>query len=190
MAHQDYVSRSRSPKKKNNPYKKKAAEAPQGTPLKVKFIGLFTLVALSAFGYFLWTIKDADTATNETVVAPKAKSSSTKATNNELPEPPKEKWAYMEQLKTKEVEEGQYEVTDKGPWQMQCGSFRTRNQAEVLKAKIAFTGITSIIREARGKNGLWYKVILGPYDKKRGAERDKHKLKSNNVNYCQIWLWR
>jgi len=186
MAHQDYVSRSRSSSKKNNPYKSKSAEAPQGAPLKVKLIGIFTLLAVLLFGYFLWSIKDKQP---EATPAQPQKAA-VKPKENELPEPPKEKWAYMKELKTKEVEEGQYEVKDKGPYQMQCGSFKTQKQAEVLKAKIAFTGIASTIRQTAGKNGTWYKVILGPYAKKRDAEKDKHKLKNNNVNYCQIWLWR
>ena len=186
MAHQDYVSRSRAPSKKNSPYRKKPADVPQGVQLKVKLIGIFTLVSLVLFGYFLWSIKDKQAQVNNT---PEQKTIAA-ANENALPEPPKEKWAYMKELKTKEVEEGQYEVTNKGPYQMQCGSFKTQRQAEVLKAKIAFTGIASTIRETAGKNGTWYKVILGPYTKKRDAEKDKHKLKNNSVNYCQIWLWR
>jgi cell division protein FtsN len=63
-------------------------------------------------------------------------------------------------------------------------------QAEILKATIAFTGLTSQISESKGKNGIYYKVFLGPYERKREAEKDKHKLKSNNVNGCQIWLWK
>jgi len=190
MAHQDYVSRSRTPNKKSNPYKKNQNQAPQGASMKVKLIGLFTLVAISVFGYFLWVIKDSQQDVAPVPVEKTATKTATNTTEKDLPEPPKEKWAYMEELKTKEVEEGQYEVTDRGPWQMQCGSFRTKKQAEVLKANIAFTGIASTIRQVSGKNGTWYKVLLGPYEKKRSAERDKHKLKTNNVNYCQIWLWR
>ena len=96
----------------------------------------------------------------------------------------------MKDLKNKQVEEGHYEVEEKGPYQMQCGSFRTLNQAETLKAKIAFVGIESQVRKTTGKNGTWYKVVLGPYSRKRAAEADKHRLKSNNINYCQIWLWQ
>ncbi|MEW6981044.1 SPOR domain-containing protein [Colwelliaceae bacterium 6471] len=188
MAHQDYVSRSRSPNKKNSPYKKKSAETPQGGSLKVKIIGLITLIALGLFAYFLWTIKDNQPVKDVQPTQTSPKSATDNA--NKLPEPPKEKWAYMKELQTKEVEEGEYEVTENGPYQMQCGSFKTQQQAEALKANIAFTGISSQIRKTTGKNGIWYKVILGPYAKKRTAEKDKHKLKNNSINYCQIWLWR
>ena len=106
-----------------------------------------------------------------------------------MPAPPKEKWAYIEKLKSREVEEGQYEVKTKGPYKMQCGSFRTKKQAEVMKATIAFSGLSAKISSAKGSNGTWYKVFLGPYAKKRQAEKDKHKLSSNNISTCQIWNW-
>ena len=73
---------------------------------------------------------------------------------------------------------------------MQCGSFKTQKQAETLKARIAFSGLEAQVKSVSGKNGTWHKVYLGPYPRKRLAEKDKHKLKRNNINYCQIWLWR
>ena len=88
------------------------------------------------------------------------------------------------------IEGGQYEVKEKGPYKMQCGSFKTSKQAETLKARIAFSGLEAQVKSVAGKNGTWHKVFLGPYPRKRLAEKDKHTLKRNNINYCQIWLWR
>ena len=186
MAHQDYVSRTS--KKKNNPYKSKTAEASSGMPLKVKLIALMTLLAIGGFSYFLYTIKDKQAEV--ITAAPEKTTSSAQNSKAKLPEPPKEKWAYRKELSEKEIEVGQYEVANKGPYKMQCGSFRTREQAEVLKANIAFAGLESFIRSAEGTSSTWYQVRLGPYARKRLAEADKHKLKSNNVNRCQISLWR
>jgi cell division protein FtsN len=184
MAHQDYVSRSQN--KKKSPYKTKAAPPPAFT-VKLKLTLLLVIILIAGFGYGLWSIKD-----NKPLVEPEKTphTTSQEASDKSLPTPPKEKWAYVDDLKSKEVEVGEYEVKNKGPYKMQCGSFRTRKQAEVLKATIAFTGLTSKISSAKGSNGTWYKVFLGPYDRKRQAEKDKHKLKSNNVNHCAIWLWK
>lgn len=183
MAPQDYISRSS--KKKSNPYKKKPASEAGGMSLKFKFIALFAVVAIAAFGYGLWQLS----SVKPTPIKPVKQTTTTK--KQTLPEPPKEKWEYIEKLQgPKEVEGGEYEVVDRGPWKMQCGSFRTQKQAEQLKANIAFAGLIAQISRSEGKNGVYYKVFLGPYDKKRNAERDKHKLKRNNINYCQIWLWR
>ena len=182
MAHQDYVSRSRAKNKKQSPYKKNA-EPTQGTSLKVKVIVAFLVVALPSFGYMLWSIKDKQP---EAIVAPKVLKVK-KA--NDLPELPEEKWTYVDELKSKEVEVGEYEVKDKGPYKMQCGSFKTRKQAESLKAKIAFTGLVAQVSKSVGTSATWYKVYLGPYAKKRTAEKDKHKLKNNSVHGCKIWGW-
>lgn len=185
MTHQDYISRSKAKNKKNNPYKKGADNASAGMPIKVKLIGLFTLIAIAGFTYFLWSIKD----NTSTELATPQKTVTTKS-GQTLPSPPEEKWAYVKELENKEVEVGEYEVTNKGPYKMQCGSFKTYEQADVLKAQIAFTGLEAQISAAKGSTGTWYKVFLGPYPRKRLAEKDKHKLKNNNVNHCQIWLWK
>ncbi len=70
---------------------------------------------------------------------------------------------------------------------MQCGSFRKRDQAEQLEARIAFTGLQAEVRETEGKNGLWYRVVLGPYQGKRSADRDRHLLQDNKIEGCRIW---
>jgi len=184
MAHQDYVSRSRPAKKKSNVYNNKPIEN-VGLPLKVKIIAMFSFIALIGFGYFLWTIKDL--TPQEPIQLPKTTKENSPST--QLPSPPKEKWQYIEQLKSKEVEVGEYAIKDKGPYKMQCGSFRTQKQAEKMKANIAFTGLSAKVSASQGTNGTWHKVYLGPYAKKRDAEKDKHKLSGNNISTCQIWQW-
>lgn len=186
MSNQDYISRTPSNKKKNSPYKKKPTEAAPKASVKAKLIGALVILLISAFVYGLWFLKTSP-ATKEPL---KIKSHIAAEKEQHLPEPPKEKWTYVENLKTKEIEVGQYEVKQNGPYKMQCGSFKTNAQAESLKAKMAFSGIESKIKTAQGKNNTWYQVVLGPYSKKRTAEQDKHKLRNNKINGCQIWLWK
>lgn len=186
MSNQDYIARTPAKKKKNNPYKKSApAPAPKST-VKAKLIVLVIIVLIAAFTYGLWFLKTSPT-TKEPI-----QNVTTTPTIKEthLPEPPKEKWTYVENLKTKEIEVGQYDVTQKGPYRLQCGSFKTTERAETLKATIAFVGLEAFIKQSIGSNGTWYKVILGPYARKRLAEQDKHKLRNNSVNRCQVLLWK
>jgi cell division protein FtsN len=187
MAPQDYVKRNRAPQKKTVKKNKPMPETSAKFSFKQKISIAIALIVVVSFGYGLWYLNQQPTAEPQPPVTDTKQSS---ANPVEIPKPPKEKWSYMKDLKNKQVEEGHYEVEEKGPYQMQCGSFRTLNQAEALKAKIAFVGIESQVRKTTGKNGTWYKVVLGPYSRKRAAEADKHKLKSNNINYCQIWLWQ
>lgn len=191
MAHQDYVSRPRSSKKKKNPYTKKPGKPNEniGLGIKVKLIGLMTLTLIAGASYFLWSIKDVQ-PTVDSINTKSKESEIDSATSTTLPELPKVKWTYVDQLKTKKVDVGKYEVKEGGPYQMQCGSFRTKAQAETLKATIAFSGVESQIRKVESTSGVWYKVILGPYPLKRSAEKDKHQLSRNKINYCQIWSWR
>jgi cell division protein FtsN len=190
MANQDYVSRTPAKKKKNARNSKKTSKNTSLLPLKTKLIGILLIVLIGAFTYSLWSLKTDPSTKNPLVKPIKTTKSKTLTTVKELPKPPKEKWTYVKGLETKEIEVGKYKVAEKGPYKMQCGSFKTEKQAETLKARIAFSGLEAQIKSVTGTNGTWHKVFLGPYTRKRLAEKDKHQLKRNNINYCQIWLWR
>ena len=185
MPNKDYIARRPTKKKKNNPYKQKAVEQTNNTKTILMIITIILLVAGAA--YSLWFLKTSPT-TKTPNHSSEIKILDKKAAT--LPKPPKVKWQYVDDLKHKEVEVGEYEVKQNGPYKMQCGSFKTSAQAEALKAKMAFAGIESQIQTAQGKSSIWYKVVLGPYSRKRAAEQEKHKLRNNNINGCQIWLWK
>ena len=190
MAHRDYVSRGRSTQKKKAAGKgRKPAGNAQingaaGAKLPIiRLIGVFAL--LIGFGVFLWSIKDnveddVDTQVSRPV-AP---------TEESLPELPEEEWEYIKTLPGYEVEVDvkEQEKSDKR-YLMQCASFRTRAQAEEMKAKIAFQGLEALIKQSSGSNGDWFRVILGPYESKRDAEKAKHSLRKVNIATCQIWYW-
>lgn len=191
MANQDYISRAPAKKKKNSRRNKKSAKKTNTFPLKSKIISLIILLLIGGFIYGLWSLKT-DPSTKNPVADPVkiVKPKITKKNETPLPKKPEEKWTYQTNLKDQKIEVGEYEVKNNGPYKMQCGSFKTEKQANVLKANIAFTGLSSTVKTVTGKNGTWHKVFLGPYSKKRLAEKDRHKLKRNNINYCQILLWR
>lgn len=148
----------------------------QGFPYIACLIALLLIVFV---GYFVFGAEKPTT----TAQPPKMSLPQEEA----LPEKPQPKWDYVDILKTKEVTVDIPEDTKPStPYQMQCGSFRNQGDAESLKAKIAFQGLTSTVK----KTGDWYRVILGPYDRKRVAEKDRHKLQRARINGCQIWLWR
>ena len=190
MANQDYVSRSPAKKKRKPRNGKQPVQHSSGLPLKAKLISLLLVILIGVFSYGLWSLKtDPSTKTPLLESVKKVQDKKQQNKSTELPKPPKEKWTYVKDLASKEIEVGEYKVVEKGPYKMQCGSFRTQKQAEVLKARIAFAGLEAQVKSVTGKSGLWHKVFLGPYPRKRLAEKDKHKLKRNNINYCQIWLW-
>lgn len=203
MAHQDYVSRAKAKKNAKNPYKpkksvarkgsKKAIKEQQERSAKNKLIGVLTIVLIAGSAFGLWQLKNNPATKTPLVVTDKDQQTPVKSNSDnesELPAPPDETWTYVNELQKEKVEIGEYEVKENGPYKMVCGSFRQRSRAETLKAQMAFAGIESIIQTAKSKSTTWYKVALGPYSKKRMAEKDKHKLKRNKITGCQIWLWR
>lgn len=194
MTQRDYVSRGRpQPKKTKSPSKNKAgpsrknkANEPSAIPamMWVRVVGI--VLVLAGFAVFLWSIKDnAPEPDNSFTDSPKLIEN-----EDELPELPEEEWEYIKTLPGYEVE---VDVTQQAPstkrYLLQCASFRTRAQAEELKAKIAFEGLEALIKRSTGDTGDWFRVILGPFDTKRDGERTRHTLRRANINNCKIWYW-
>lgn len=171
MANKDYVRRGRSPKK---PTPKKAAS--RRKPWRS---GLLAVILVSAFGYGLYLLsKDPEPPQPKPVTKPKS--------TDVIPPPPEEKWDYVDSLPKREVEvvAKEQKVSDI-PYIMQCGAYKTMQQAEARKLDIAFQGLSSKIRKK--EDSSWYRIVLGPYKFKRDAERDKHKLQRAKIEPCAIW---
>lgn len=177
MAPKDYVSRGRAAKK--------AAPPPAPPKPSLPWVRIVITVALVAgFGYFLWSIKD------KAETAPVANETAQNQAEDPLPELKDEVWDYPYILSDSEVQvEVEEQQLSSKPYLMQCGSFRQKGQAEEMKAKIAFQGLEAQVRFSQGQNGLWYRVILGPYLSKRAAEVDRHKLRRIDITTCKIWYW-
>lgn len=182
MKNKDYVSQ---PKRQPKKSAKKPAKAPFP---KVKLFIVALLIA--TFGYFLFFLEN---GSEVLPTMPDLEEKLEQITNkkSELPPPPDdEEWQFIEELKNKEVQVGTDELQDKGPYLLRCTTVRSQQRAEALKAKIAFAGHESVIKEYQGTSGLWYRVDLGPYDRKREAEKVRHVMKRNNINSCEIRLIR
>ncbi|AEP30999.1 SPOR domain-containing protein [Brumicola nitratireducens] len=191
MAQKDYVARSQ--KKKQPPRKKK--QAPQAVAW-VKVV--LAILVVSVFVAGLWYLKDATgddaSKSSESAQAPvDSANAPAKSINDEkdpLPVLKEEDWEFIEGLPSYSVEVEVDELPNSDRrYLMQCGSFRKQSQAEELKATIAFQGLESQVLESEGSKGIWFRVVLGPYETKRDAERDRHALRSARINRCQIWNW-
>ncbi|MFT2089471.1 SPOR domain-containing protein [Paraglaciecola sp. 2405UD69-4] len=178
MAPKDYVARGRN--------KKPAPPPPKASLPWLRII--ITLSLLGLFAYFLWSIKGKAPDTEAEIDT----SSQTQIAENgeALPEIPEEEWEFIKTLPEYTVEIEQQEQEQPIVKRlMQCGSFRKEHQAQELKAKIAFQGLEAQVRSSKGSSGVWYRVILGPYDSKRLAEKDRHTLQRAKIIGCKIWNW-
>ncbi|QDF73981.1 MULTISPECIES: SPOR domain-containing protein [Shewanella] len=188
MSNRDYANRKPASKgRKSIGGRRKAAPAPRRFPV---FLSLVTLGLVGGFGYFLWSINDSADKVEPQPEVETVKKPVVKKDPNALPPKPKEEWTYQQELENKQVEVDIPENTaPTRPYQMQCGSFRKEAQANEMKAVIAFQGLEAQVRKVSGSNGTWYKVVLGPYERKRLAEKHRHILQRGGLNGCQIWFW-
>lgn len=201
MAPKDYVKRKPQARKKNTRASKaKQEQTIASTPW------MRIAIAAILIGGFIWGLyklqqTDVGTASEpniETKLETPSDAGSTPSLEVAVdieeavpPLPPlpvlgEEEWEYIDALP-----EASVEVDATGPVEsdreyiMQCGSFRTPERAEELKARLAFAGFESRVIESNG--GKWHRVVLGPYQNKRDAERDRHTLRRNDIQRCKIW---
>lgn len=189
MAPKDYVKRTQA-KPRKRPAKKNAKQA---TPwLRI----LVACALVLAFVFALYKLQQVDvdnkpiaetenTPLADTIIAD---DSLEKEALPELPVLEEEDWEYIDSLPEFSVEvDATGPLTSNKDFIMQCGSFRTIERAQELRAKVAFQGLESRILTSDGSNGLWYRVVLGPYQRKREAESHRHQLRNANINGCKIW---
>lgn len=185
---QDYIKRA---KQKKAPAKKKNTQSraqtqTSGADLGFKIRLILVLGLVAGFGYFLTTIS----GQSEQASSPTPVPDVPKKTSSLPPKPEKEKWEYMQTLPKQDVKAPSYDVeAPKGPFRLQCGSFGSQQNAEKMKAQIAFLGLESQIRKSTTSSKYPYRVILGPYERKRSAQSDRNRLKANGINTCKIYKW-
>lgn len=68
----------------------------------------------------------------------------------------------------------------KQKWIVQCGSFRATDQAESVRARLAFEGIESRITAGGG----WNRVVLGPYIGRAATDKTLSRLKGVGMSSC------
>lgn len=200
MATKDYVKRPRAANKKQAQKRKMQK---QERPNWLKIVLALSVVGIFAYGlYQLQTsnTEDADIKQNSTQTDSIKKSLTDessqpstiinvqeeleKVDQSPLPELQDEEWDYIDSLPEFSVEvDATGPKLSKREFTMQCGSFKKSELAEKLRAQIALQGLESRTIQ----KGLWYAVVLGPYERKREAERHRHQLRSANINGCRIW---
>jgi cell division protein FtsN len=189
MATKDYVKRKPRPKSPKNTSQRNAQSAPSSIAWWRVILAFLILLGFAGGLYWLSQQPATDTlpATEQPAVTPASKPVKPVSDNDDpLPELPEEEWEFIKILPGYEVQVDAEAIESDKLYLMQCGSFKTFTQADRLRANMALAGLEPQIR---GSQNGWYRVILGPYESKRDAERDRHSLQRVQVNGCQIWFW-
>jgi cell division protein FtsN len=72
------------------------------------------------------------------------------------------------------------EKKDERRWMVQCGSFKGAEQAETVRAQLAFEGFDSRITTNNG----WNRVVIGPIKGKDNADGTLNRLKMAGHGNC------
>ncbi|WP_371195722.1 SPOR domain-containing protein [Glaciecola sp. SC05] len=186
MAQTDYVSRGQKRNKK----------APKKAPTPwLKIILAITAVLIFAYALYLLqkTPADSPVIEEQSISQPAEQSADVEVANSLMDKDPlpvlgEEEWAFIDALPEYSVEIDIPDTEDSDrQYIMQCGSFRTTERAQELRAQLALQGLEAQMLQSDGQNGRWYRVVLGPYDRKRMAERDRHQARRGNINNCKIY---
>lgn len=110
---------------------------------------------------------------SNTTTAPAAPVQTTKPAPAPKPQPQPKPEAKQETAKQEKPEQKQR-------WMVQCGSFRAADQAESVRAQLAFEGLESRITAGGG----WNRVVLGPYSSRATADKTLARLKGIGMSSC------
>ncbi len=156
----------------------------------VLLIGMLFGLAIAVFGYVKGWVPKPDNP-NEIPVAQSAQStnnSEVEDKSDELGIKPKKDYDFYTTLQEMEVvvDESELKQTDsRAPksYTIQLGAFKSINDAEALKAQVAFIGQTSYIEAIIDKNNTqWQRVRIGPFTSGRKAEVVLKNLEKNGFN--------
>ena len=68
---------------------------------------------------------------------------------------------------------------------LQVGSFQSADEADGLKAQLAFLGLEARIKSAVVNDETWHRVQLGPFASETSLSRTKNLLIENKIKYMQ-----
>lgn len=94
------------------------------------------------------------------------------------PAAPKQETAQQAPIKPSPTPKQEQEKAQR--WVVQCGSFKTMEPAESVRAQLAFAGIESRITS----NGGWNRIMLGPYNNRAAADSMLQRLKGAGASNC------
>lgn len=64
---------------------------------------------------------------------------------------------------------------------IQTGSFRASDDAEALRVKLLLLNLDASVEPIKTSDGLWHRVVVGPFGDARSAEQARSKLHQNAI---------
>ena len=73
---------------------------------------------------------------------------------------------------------------------MQAGAFRTADDAEAQRAKLAMLGIEALVSEREQSGRTVYRVRIGPFNQKALADLTREQLEVNGMEAALVRVQR
>jgi cell division protein FtsN len=94
-----------------------------------------------------------------------------------------------QQISGTPTREGVKQVEQPGTYLLQAGSFRSKQQADQLRAKLALLGLeTSLQTVSINSKQAWHRVRVGPFSNLRDLNEARRLLQNNGVDAILIRL--
>ena len=71
------------------------------------------------------------------------------------------------------------EAENRGPYVLQVGSFRSREDAESQRARVTLLGLEARVPSVTVDDSTWHRVRVGPFDSARAADGARRRLVEN-----------
>lgn len=170
------------------------------------WIWAFAGLSVGLFIAFLVLLKTKSVPTDEQAVTlnmptEEAVHQVRKTPQKPVPPPPKPRFDFYNLLPEMEVIVPEQEITGKptragvkkveqpGTYLLQAGSFRTLDQADQLRARLAMLGLeTSIQTVSVDDRQTWHRVRVGPFSNLQDLNEARSMLKKNGVDAILIRL--
>jgi hypothetical protein len=81
-------------------------------------------------------------------------------------------------------------VTEDYAYLLQAGSFRSKDDADRLRAELILQGMVVFTKEVEHASGTWHRVLVGPFDSERPMTRARRALAEANIETITLRVKR
>lgn len=160
-----------------------------------KWVWVFTFVMVSLFLGMLWLLSTVEPSTAPSKAWDSAKSEAKAAIKNNKSEAPKLKevakpdydfYRLLEEQKVVVPKVEAYKSTPKDQvdyvYRLQVASFRSKDDAENLRASLILEGMQAYIQSSEVKGSTWHRIFVGPFDNRSNMNKVQDKLAARGIS--------
>lgn len=181
MSH-DFAKKGAPAKKRNTKGNARKAPAKKQLPGWLWFIaGVLVTLFVQLLIHLAGVDKQQDSTSQEAKSEPKKQQAKKQKT-----EKPKLQYRFYEELKQKHVTVEAEKVAEREQedysYALQAGSFKSKQDAEQMRAEIILLGLDARVEARTSKTGtVWNRVIVGPFTSRSKLQQARSTLINNNV---------